>query len=143
MATFELFRKSKIIYLPNVNESKLRIHWRLSAILKTSEKSVWSNVFLICKSIYILKLYSVDIEMKHKFKKKSPWDKISGTKNTLVHLSRALTHHSSTFNLRFLYELKHKILISKTVGEIFHFQFRFVFIKVYIFVHQNPWTFWL
>ena len=31
-------------------------------------------------------------------------------------LSRSPTHHSLTFNLRFLYELKHlKVLVSKTV----------------------------
>ena len=29
----------------NMPEYALRIHWRLSAILKTSNKSVWSNVF--------------------------------------------------------------------------------------------------
>ena len=42
--------------------------------------------------------------------------------------------------LRFLYELKHKICLSKTVRGILHFQFHFVFIKVYIFVQQNAWT---
>ena len=55
-------------------------------------------------------------------------------------LLRVPTHHSFTFNLRFLYELKHKVRLSKTVCGIFHFQFRFVFIKVYIFVQQNAWT---
>ena len=47
------------------------------------------------------------------------------------------THHSFTLNLPFLYELKHKFRLSKTVCGIFHFPFRFVFIKVYIFVEQN------
>ena len=37
-------------------------------------------------------------------------------------------------NLRFLYELKHKLRLSKTVCGIFHSRFRFVFIKVYIFI---------
>ena len=67
-------------------------------------------------------------------------EKINGTKNTLFILLQAPTHHSFTFNLRFLYELKHKIRLSKTVCGIFHFRFRFVFIKVYIFVQQNAWT---
>ena len=67
-------------------------------------------------------------------------EKIHGTKNALFYLSRAPTHHSFTFNLRFLYELKHKVRLSKTVCGIFHFRFRFVFIKVYIFVQQNAWT---
>ena len=49
-------------------------------------------------------------------------------------LSRAPTHHSFTFNLRFL------VRLSKIVCEIFRFRFRFVFIKVYILVQQNTWT---
>ena len=66
--------------------------------------------------------------------KKIPSDKIK------TFHSRAPTHHSFTFNLRFLYELKHKVHLSKTMSGIFHFRFRFVFIKVYIFVPQNAWT---
>ena len=73
-------------------------------------------------------------------KKKFPSDKINGTKNVLFFLSRTPTHRSFTFNLRFLYKLKHKVRVSKTMCRIFHFQFHFVFIKVYIFVQQNAWT---
>ena len=72
--------------------------------------------------------------------KKFPSDKINGTKNALFFLSRAPTHHSFTFNLRFLYEPKHKFSLSKRACGIFHFRFHFVFIKVYIFVQQNAWT---
>ena len=61
-----------------------------------------------------------------------PSDKINGTKNALFFLLRAPTHLSFTFNMRFLYELKYKVRLSKTVCGIFHFRFRFVFIKVYI-----------
>ena len=64
--------------------------------------------------------------------KKFPSNKINGAKNALFFLSRAPTHHSFTFNLRFLYELKHKVRLSKTVCGILHFRFRFIFIKVYI-----------
>ena len=53
--------------------------------------------------------------------KNIPLDKISDTKHTLFFLSRAPTHDSFTFNLRFLYELKHKIRPSKTVCRIFYF----------------------
>ena len=53
---------------------------------------------------------------------------------------RELQLISFTFDFRVLYELKHKVRLSKTVHGIFHFQFRLVFIKVYIFVHQNAWT---
>ena len=58
-------------------------------------------------------------------------DKINGRKNVLLFLWRAPTHHSFIFNLRLLYELKYKARFSKAVCEIFHFQFCFVFIKVY------------
>ena len=71
--------------------------------------------------------------------KNNPLDKINGRKNALFFLSRAPTHHSFTFNVRFLYELKHKVRLPKTVCGIFHFRFRSVFIKVYIFVQQNAW----
>ena len=57
--------------------------------------------------------------------KKFPSDKINCTKNALFFLSRARTHRRFTFNLQFLYELKHM--------KTFYFQFHFVFIKVYIF----------
>ena len=72
--------------------------------------------------------------------KKFPSDKINGAKNTLFFLSRAPTQYSFTFNLRFLYELKQKVLFFKTVSAILHFRFRLVFIKVYIFVQQKAWT---
>ena len=52
--------------------------------------------------------------------KKFPSDKTKCTKNVLFFLSRAPTHHSFTFNLQFLYELK--VNFSKTVCEFFHFQ---------------------
>ena len=65
---------------------------------------------------------------------------MNGTKNVLLFLSQAPTHPSFTFNLRFLYELKHKVRPSKTVCGIFHCRIRFVFIKVYIFVQQNAWA---
>ena len=72
--------------------------------------------------------------------KKIPSDKINDTKYALFFLSRAPTHHSFTFNLRFLDEVKHKVCFSETVCRISHFRFRFVFIKAYIFVQQNAWT---
>ena len=68
--------------------------------------------------------------------KKFPSDKINGTKNALFFLSQAATHQNFTFNLRCLYELKRKVRLSKTACEIFHFRFRFAFIKVYIFFNK-------
>ena len=58
--------------------------------------------------------------------KKFPSDKINVTKNALFYLSRAPTHHSFTFNLQFLQELKHRDLLSKTVEDFpFSIPFRF------------------
>ena len=53
--------------------------------------------------------------------------------------SEAPSYHSFTFNSRFLYELKHKDSLSKSVCGIFHFRFRFrfVLVKVYILVQQK------
>ena len=67
-------------------------------------------------------------------------NKINGTQMPSFFLSRASTHHSFTFNLRFLNGLKHKVRLSKTVCWTLNFQFRFDFIKLYIFVQQNAWT---
>ena len=72
--------------------------------------------------------------------KKFPSDKINVTKNAVFFLSQSPIYYSFTFNLRFLYELKHKVRLSKTLCVIFRFQFHFVFVKAYIFVQQKPWT---
>ena len=61
--------------------------------------------------------------------RKFPSNKISGTKNALFFLLRAPAHYSFTFNLRFLYELRHKVSYC-----------RLGLIKVYIFVQQNAGT---
>ena len=58
------------------------------------------------------------------------------TKNALFFLSQALTHHSFTFNLRFLYELKHKVRLSKTVCGILHFDLVTFFLKVIILFNK-------
>ena len=72
--------------------------------------------------------------------KKFPSDKINGTKNALFFLSRTPTHRSFTFDLRFLYELQHKVRLCNTVCEIFRFESHFVFVTVYIFVQRIGWT---
>ena len=60
-------------------------------------------------------------------------DKTNGTKNALFFLSRAPTHHSLLL-ICDSYVNQTKVRLSKTVSAIFHFPFRFVFIRVYIFV---------
>ena len=107
----------------------LRIHWRHSTILRISKK--------VYKVMFFDTLY---VEIKTQILKKFPSEKINGTKNVFIFLSRAPTHCNFIFNSRFLYELKHKVCLSKTVCGIFHIQFRFVFIKVFIFLQQNAWT---
>ena len=47
---------------------------------------------------------------------------------------RELQLISFTINSRFLYELKYKIYLSKSLRGIFHFRFRLTFIKVYVFI---------
>ena len=47
---------------------------------------------------------------------------MNGTKNALIFLSWAPTHHSFAFDLRFLYEVKHKDRLCKTVCGIFYFR---------------------
>ena len=64
------------------------------------------------------------------------FDEINDAKNALFFLSRAPTHHSFTFNFRLLYELKHKVCLSKTMCGIFYFRFRFVFINVYFLFNE-------
>ena len=112
------------------------LRYRPSTILKTA-KNVYEVIFFdMQKYVYsdsVFNTQNADAE-------KNLPDKINGTKNALFFLSRAPAHHSFTFNLRFLYELKHKVRLSKTVCGIFHFRFRFVFIKVYIFIQQIAWT---
>ena len=97
---------------------------------------------LTCNSMYILKVYSIQNNLRYNtnVKKNFYSDKINSTNHVLFFLLRAPTHYSFNFNLRFLHELKHKVRLSKTVCEIFHFRFRFVFIKVSVFVQQNAWA---
>ena len=71
--------------------------------------------------MYILKVYSIHYILRENTNVKKNSDKRRGTKNALFFLSQALTPHSFTFNLRFLYELKQKVRLSETVCGIFHF----------------------
>ena len=59
----------------------LRMHWRLSTILKTSKKSVWRNVFRYVKVCIFWKCtqYTILWDKTHKF----PLSKINGKKYVL------------------------------------------------------------
>ena len=122
----------------------LTISSRHLLILKTSNKSVWSNVFWYIKVCIFWKCIQYTVHWdRTQMLKKIILEKMNCTEKALFLLLRAPTHHSFTFNLWFLYFLTHKAGLSQTVCGIFHFRFRFIFFKVYIFVQQNAWTFWL
>ena len=96
---------------------------------KKSNKSIWSNVLWYVKVCIFWKSIQYTIHWdKTQMLKKFPSDKINGTKNALFFLSRAPTHHSFTFNLRFLYELKHKVRLSKTIFDSVSFLLKFIFL---------------
>ena len=120
----------------------LRIHWRLSTILKRSSKSVWSNVFWLVKVYIFWNFIQYTIHWdKTQMLKTISFGQNKRYKNTLFFfLSKAPTYHSFTFDLQFLYELKHMVLSQKTVSWIFHFRFCLVFIKLYMFVQQKAWA---
>ena len=98
--------------------------------------------FLICKSIYIFWKF-IQCTIQNANVKNISFGLNKRSKICTLFLSRAPTHHSFTFNLQFLYELKHKVFLSKSACGILHFRFRLVFIKVCIFVQQKAWILWL
>ena len=67
--------------------------------------------------------------------KSIPYGQNKWYKNSLFFLSVAPTHHSFT-----LCELNHKARLSKTVYGILYFRFRFVLIKVHVFIQKPAWT---
>ena len=127
----------------SLSPTKMCIKHTLKAFndFRNKEKSVWSNVVSYIKVFIFYKSIQYNIHSdKTQMLKKVPSEKISGTKNSLFFLLRALTHYSFTSNLLLLYKLKHKVRLSTNVCVIFHFWFRLIFIKVYIFVQQNAKT---
>ena len=50
---------------------------------------------------------------------------------------KSMCIHSFTFNSQFLYELKHKVCLFKSMCGFFYFLFCFVFIKVYILFNKK------
>ena len=108
---------------------------------ENKQKSVCSNVSWYVKVWIFWKCIQYTIYWdKTQMLKKNYFGQNRWYKKCPFCLSQAPTHHSFTFNLLFLYELKHMVRLSKTVCAIFHFRFRSVFIKDYIFVQQNVWT---
>ena len=113
----------------------LQIHWRLSTILKTINKSVWSNGFRYVK-VHILKIYSIHYTLRDNttMSKKFPLDKINVTKKHSFFF-RELQLISFTFDLQFLflYKLKHMVYRSKlcvafSIFDFVSFLLNFVFL---------------
>ena len=91
--------------------------------------------------MYILKVYSIHYTLRSNAnRKKIPFEQNKRPQKCPLFSFANSNSHRFTFNLRFLYELKHKVRLSKTGCGIFHFRFRFGFIKVYIFDQQNTWN---
>ena len=87
--------------------------------------------FLIGKSIYILKVYSIDyILTQNTNVKETSFTQYKRYKKPFFFLSGAPTHGSFTFNLLLFYELEHMVHLSKSVCGISHFRFGLVFIKL-------------
>ena len=107
--------------------------------MKNKEQKCLKQCFLICKSMYILKVYSVHYTLRWNTNLK----KIPFEQNKWYKKCPLFSFATFTFNLQFLYELKQKVRLSKTVCGIFHFLFHFVFIKKYIFVQRHVWTLWI
>ena len=104
----------------------------LKSILKTSKNPYEVMFWGMQKYIYSESLFNtLYIAIKYK---RFPYGKINVRKSALFFCLRASAHHGFIFDSRFLYELKHKIYnLPKIVRGISHFQFRFVFAKVYFF----------
>ena len=99
----------------------LRIHWRLLTILRTSKK-VYEVMFFNIKVCKFWKCVQYTLHLdKTRMLKKIPFGQNKRYKKCTLFLSRGPTHRIFTFNLWFLYELKHKIRLSKTVSGSFHF----------------------
>ena len=121
----------KFIYLVRnvleTNYSCLRIHWRLSTILKTIKKSVWSNVFWHANvsTFWNFIQYTTHWD-KTQMLQKFPSDKMNVTnKISILFFIRELQLIIVLFLIR-----DSSMSWSKTVCGMFHFRFCLVFIEV-------------
>ena len=101
---------------------KLRIHWRLSTILKISNKSVWRKVFWYVEACIFWKLTEYTIHWDNTSVKKIYFRQNVQKIHTLFFLFQAPTHHSVTFDSQLLHKLNYEVHLYMTVQE---FQFLF------------------
>ena len=111
--------------------------------LKSSNKSVWSNISWYVKVCWFGKCIQYTINWdKTQILKEIASDKINGTKKSsfffcelqLIKVLLLICDSYMSWSTG---------LVSLKVCGIFHFQIVSVFIKVYIFFQQNTWTLWL
>ena len=96
-------------------------------------------MFLICKSIYILKVHSIHYTLRQMLKKNSS-DKTNGRKNAVFLLLQVPTYHSFSFNLQFLNDLKNcfSTRFVSLDSLLFLLKFIFLFNKMHgLFALQN------
>ena len=103
----------------------LRIHRRLFTILKTSRRVYEVMLFDIWSIFWNCIQYTLHWNKTQTLKKLLSGN-INGRKMHSF-LSRVRTHHSLIFNLQFLYELKRKIPLAKSVWGVFPFWIPFRF----------------
>ena len=112
---------------------------RFVSLKLCAEFTIFDSVSFLCLFMSILKVYSIHYILRYNTNvKKFPSDNINGTKNILFFLSRTTTHHSFTFNLRFLYELSRRFVSLKLCAEFtifdsvsFLLKFMFLFNKMH------------
>ena len=97
--------------------SKLKDTLKAFNDFKNKQQKWMKKYFLMCKSIYILKVYSIHYTLR--LNTNVSFGQNRRYKKSLFFLLQAPTHHSFTFNLRFLYDLKHKVSFSKTYSKLY------------------------
>ena len=116
----------------------LRIHWRISIILKTSSNiKVHEVMFFWYAKVHISWKYTQYAiywdKTKIFFRQNKLYKKMPSFFFCELQLITFLLLICDSY-------MKHKVFLSRTVCRIFCFRFCFIFIKVYIFVQQNAWT---
>ena len=104
------------------------VHWRHLTILKTSNKSVWTNVFWYLKVCIFWKFIQYTMRWdKLQILKKFPSNKVNSTKNVLYFLSWGPSQQVLLLICHWCMNWR-TTFVSLKLRHIFHFRFRLVFI---------------
>ena len=131
MQVWELFWESNIFN--NILTWRLKAkHWRLPTNFNNQKNSVWNNVFWHIKMCIFWKCIQYSIHWdKTRISKKNSLRQNKRYKKALLFLLCVPTHYSFPFNLRFLYELKHKLRLFNvefSIFDSFSFLLKFIFL---------------